>query len=471
MTSDRPTFAGWVSRAALGAGLLLGAGCATLEDEYPVRFTGDPVQDARPRDKVLVEYREALAALRTGKYPEAKLYLDDAIRRIGGLLSGPDDAAAKARGLFAAEGTKTYIGEPYERAMAYYYRGLLYWRDGEVDNARACFRSAQLADSEAEGAEHRADFVLLDYLDGLASAKLGGDGAGALARAAAHSQRELPPYDVRANVIFFTEFGSGPRKYAGGDFGEQLRIRTTDSKVRSAKLTVAAQEVRFLPWDDLNFQATTRGGRVMDHVLGRKAVFKGGADAVGDVALVGAVIAAQNIYKPVEKKPEPKAEKKPETRAETKPEPVQDRKAEPPAPSRRLGRIEAIEAERRAAAEQEKQQAAEAKKRKPDETKAAKPEYEKDEDAANLALALGAIGIFAKAISVATTPEADTRTWDTLPQFLSTGTAALPAGEHEAILEFFDAGERRIDALTRKLTVTVAEPNRDTVVFLSEHPR
>lgn len=454
MTPDRPTFAGWVSRTALGAGLLLGAGCATLEDEYPVRFTGDPVQDARPRDKVLVEYREALAALRTGKYPEAKAYLDDAIRRIGGLLSGPDDAAAKARGLFAAEGTKTYIGEPYERAMAYYYRGLLYWRDGEVDNARACFRSAQLADSEAEGAEHRADFVLPDYLDGLASAKLGGDGAGARARAVAHSQRELPPYDVRANVIFFTEFGSGPRKYAGGDFGEQLRFRTTDSRVRSVRLTVAGQEVGFLPWDDLNFQATTRGGRVMDYVLGRKAVFKGGADAVGDVALVGAVIAAQNIYKPVEKKPAPKAEPKPETMAEAK-----------PSPSRRLSRREEIEAAR------EQQKVAEEKKKKAGETKAAKPELEKDEDAANLALALGAIGIFSKAIAMATTPEADTRTWDNLPQFLSTGTAALPAGEHEAILEFFDAGERRIDALTRKLTVTVAEPNRDTVVFLSEHPR
>ena len=93
-----------------------------MEDEAPLRFTGNPVEDARPRDKVLVEYREALAALRAGKNAEAKAYLDDAIRRIGGLLSGPDDAAAKARGLFSAEGTKNFIGEPYERAMAYYYR-------------------------------------------------------------------------------------------------------------------------------------------------------------------------------------------------------------------------------------------------------------------------------------------------------------------------------------------------------------
>jgi hypothetical protein len=45
-------------------------------------------------------------------------------------------------------------------------------------------------------------------------------------------------------------------------------------------------------YDDLGFQATTRGGRVMDHILGRKAVFKAATDAAADVALAGSVIAA-----------------------------------------------------------------------------------------------------------------------------------------------------------------------------------
>jgi hypothetical protein len=45
-------------------------------------------------------------------------------------------------------------------------------------------------------------------------------------------------------------------------------------------------------YDDLGYQATTRGGRVMDHILGNKAVFKAGADVAGDVALTGAVIAS-----------------------------------------------------------------------------------------------------------------------------------------------------------------------------------
>jgi hypothetical protein len=44
-------------------------------------------------------------------------------------------------------------------------------------------------------------------------------------------------------------------------------------------------------YDDLGYQATTRGGRVMDHILGNKAVFKASADVAGDVALMGAAIA------------------------------------------------------------------------------------------------------------------------------------------------------------------------------------
>ena len=44
-------------------------------------------------------------------------------------------------------------------------------------------------------------------------------------------------------------------------------------------------------YDDLGFQATTRGGRVMDYILGNKAAFKATADAAGDIALAGSAIA------------------------------------------------------------------------------------------------------------------------------------------------------------------------------------
>lgn len=277
------------------------AGCATVPRSQIVH-TGDPVVDgnaelsaAPPQDRVMWNYRIAAAALRAGNFEEAKARLDDAILSIGGIINNSADAA-RARRLFSGEKSKVFIGEPYERVMAYYYRGLLYWMDGQPDNARACFRSAQFIDSDAETAEYRSDYVLLDYLDGLASVKLSADGSDSLKRARANAKdKSLPDYDRQANVLIFAEFGAGPRKYAGGEYGEQLRFMVSDSLAHSAALTVNGQTIPLPAYDDLNYQATTRGGRVMDHILGNKAVFKRTTDSVGDVALIGGVIAADNI--------------------------------------------------------------------------------------------------------------------------------------------------------------------------------
>jgi hypothetical protein len=281
--------------------LALLAGCATAP-RTSILYTGDPVIDgnaeraaARPQDRVMWDYRIAAAALRSGNFEEAKARLDDAILNMGGIINNSADAA-RARGLFSGENAKVFIGEPYERVMAYYYRGLLYWRDGQPDNARACFRTGQFIDSDAENPGDRGDYVLLDYLDGLASAQLSADGADALKRARANAQGQpLPDYDPEANVLVFAEYGAGPRKYAGGEYGEQLRFMVADSPAHSAALSVAGQTVALPAYDDLNYQATTRGGRVMDHILGNKAVFKRNTDAIGDVALLGGVVAADNI--------------------------------------------------------------------------------------------------------------------------------------------------------------------------------
>jgi hypothetical protein len=247
------------------------------------------------RDRVLFDYRLGVSALRAGNFDEAKTKFDDAIARIGGIITN-DAEAKRARGMFGAERNKTFIGEPYERVMAYYYRGILYWRDGEPDNARACFRSGQVIDSDPEHENYDADYVLLDYLDGLASAKLQADGSDALARAQAHAGEKiaLPPYNPAAKVLVFAEFGYGPRKYAAGEYGEFLKFHVEDSPTRSARLVLEnGHKIVPLPvYDDLGYQAVTRGGRVMDHILGNKAYFKAGADTAGNVALAGAVIAA-----------------------------------------------------------------------------------------------------------------------------------------------------------------------------------
>jgi tetratricopeptide (TPR) repeat protein len=280
---------------------LLFTACASAPSRPAIQYTGDAVVDgqaelavAPPKDKVLWNYRIAGAAMHLGRFDEARLQLDTALPLVGGVIANSADAK-KSRRLFSGESDKTFIGEPYERVMAYYYRAVLYWMEGQPDNARACYRSAQLVDSDAEENAFKSDYVLLDYLDAFASAKLGSDGSDTLARALKGTKSSLPAPDPSANVLIFAEYGRGPRKYSGGEYGEQLRFLVNDSPAQGAQLLVDGRTIPLPAYDDLNFQATTRGGRVMDHILGGKAVFKGATDTIGDLSLLGAAIAANNI--------------------------------------------------------------------------------------------------------------------------------------------------------------------------------
>ena len=375
-------------QAALLACLVGLTGCATAPKPLPL--TGDIFHDAPlaieqgpPRDRLLWQYRLALAEMRRGQLDAAKPLLDDALLTLGGLY-GKDAEARKSRRLFQQESRKTFIGEPYERAMAYFYRGIIYWRDGEIDNARACFRSAEFEDSDAENGEYKCDYTLFDYLDGFATTKLGGDGSDALKRSEENARGAKPPaYDTGVNTLLFLDFGPGPTKYAGGEYGEQLRFHTPSSPVKSAQVELG-KEIANIKWaDDLIFQATTRGGRVMDYVLANKAVFKSTTSTVGDAAIItGAILAADH----------------------------------------------------------------------------------KHEEAG---LALVAAGLLTKIVSSATTPEADTRCWEALPQFLALGRFKLEPGEHTATVSFLNADGKIESKFTKQVTFTVPA-SRDAVVYISD---
>ena len=382
-----------VSLATLAAAFL--TGCATTPKTNVV-LTGDIMVDGPrmiaegpPRDKVLWQYRTSAAAMRQGKFDVAKPLLDDALVGLG-IRMGNDAEARKSRSYFSKEARKTFIGEPYERSMAYFYRGVIYWRDGEPDNARACFRSAQFEDSDAENKEYAGDWVLADYLDGFASRKLGGDGSDAFQRAKKNSKNiNLPNYDPKANVLFIMEFGPGPLKYATGEYAEQLRFKKHSSSLVAARIKSGDMNLSVAPCDDVNFQATTRGGRVMDHVLANKAVFKSVTDTFGNAAIIsGAILAGSGSGK---------------------------------------------------------------------------------KNASNeVGLGLLLAGLASKAISASTTPEADIRTWDNLPQFISFASLSLPPGEHTVTVEFLEAGDKVVANLTKQITVNVADATRDTVVFVSD---
>jgi len=373
--------------------LLLFTGCATTP-KHTVPMTGDIMVDGPnmiangpARDKVLWQYRTAAAAMRRGDFAAAKPLLDDALLTLGGIY-GKDAEARKARGYFNKEARKTFIGEPYERSMAFFYRGVIYWMDGEPDNARACFRSAEFEDSDAEDKKYAGDWVLFDYLDGLATTMLGGDGSDAFKRAQANSKGiTLPAYDPKANVLFIMEFGPGPLKYRSGQYGEELRFTTPPSPVLSASLQVNSLNIPVAPTDDVAFQATTRGGRVMDHILGNKAVFKKTTDTVGDVALIGglATAAASN-----------------------------------------------------------------------------------NRTTQNVGLGIALAGLISKVVSASTTPEADVRAWENLPQFLSFAAITLPTGQHSATIQFLGGDGKPVVNLTKTVIINVTTTDRDKVVFVSD---
>jgi hypothetical protein len=374
MTPTRPMRATNAWKGLAGAVLIAAAGCSSLSPEEQAR-----------RDKTLHEYRSAADAMRRADFQSAKTALDDAVTTLGGLTAG-DKTAREARSYFREESRKNFRGEPYERVMAYYYRGILYWMDGEPDNARACFRSAAIQDADPEQHNYDSDYVLLDYLDALATVKTGGDGSDAFGRALKNARGLKPPApDPKANVLFFVEMGKGPGKYASGEHGERLMFSAGSSSATSASIAIDGSSGPIAPaYDDLTFQATTRGGRIMDHILAGKAVFKDTTDVIGNAAIIGG--AGTMLL----------------SRGDT---------------GREVG--------------------------------------------AGLLVA----GIISKVVSAATTPEADTRAWDNLPNYL--GFAALTAapGHHDAVVEFKTPSGAV--TLRRNIGFDVVK-GRDTVIFLSD---
>ena len=82
-------------------------------------------------------------------------------------------------------------------------------------------------------------------------------------------------------------------------------------------------------------------------------------------------------------------------------------------------------------------------------------------------LGLLAFGLAAKIVSAATTPSADIRCWDNLPENLTFASLALQPGRHSATIDFLDAQGNPIPSLKKIATIDVVH-GRDTVVFVSD---
>jgi hypothetical protein len=77
-------------------------------------------------------------------------------------------------------------------------------------------------------------------------------------------------------------------------------------------------------------------------------------------------------------------------------------------------------------------------------------------------------GLTSKIFSAATTPAADTRTWDNLPLYLSFAAIKLSPGQHSATIEFLDQANHVIAPLTKTITFEVVSGGPDKIIFVSD---
>ncbi len=142
------------------------------------------------------------------------------------------------------EGVKVWKGQPFERAMAHYYLGLIFLIKGEYENARAAFANSlfklrKYANPNAKlppGQQYArvdSNFVLGYFGLGVCYMKLGHP---KLAAANFERAEQLDPYiapvvkkmyEPGINGLIFVDFGQGPRRRHAGWYGEQTVFTPT----------------------------------------------------------------------------------------------------------------------------------------------------------------------------------------------------------------------------------------------------
>ena len=214
----------------------------------------------------------------------SRYLFNEAARKVE-TIYGDSAQAKKARKAFSHEAEKLFIGESHERAMIFYYLGLLDLIKGDYQNARASFRASLLQDSIAGSKKYQQDFSSALWLQGWASRCVGSRQAGSLFRQSYAITKTQAPR-AETNLLVVAEIGRGPFKLAQGQYGQKLAYGTTQRTSIETQFQPTAYDLYLA--DDLYFQATTRGNRTFDDYLANKAESKRAAKDVAEGAFIAA---------------------------------------------------------------------------------------------------------------------------------------------------------------------------------------
>ncbi len=269
----------------LSCAVLFFNGCATSQKPTltAVEIAKLTYENAPRNEKVRVAVEVGCQLISQGYADEAQSYLLKATDIIEAVYT-EDKCSEKAASLWHGESEKIFRGEPYERSLTYLYLGLTFLAQSDFENARNCFRSSSLQDAFAADDQHDSDFYAAQYLEAYCEYSLGNQASchELLVKVQQH-QPALGMIKDDHDFMLMCQTGYAPLKTAEGDYGERLTFGETTDDVWAIEMTVGGE--RFYVYDTANtfYQAVTRGGRFVDHVLKRKAKYKKTAKVSADV--------------------------------------------------------------------------------------------------------------------------------------------------------------------------------------------
>ncbi len=190
--------------------------------------------------------------------------------------------------IVGSESSKTYKGDPYEKAMNAFYLSYCYLQKGEPDNARAALKRGILMDGEVADEKFQADNALLFWMAGRMSRLFGASGAEDYFKEAQTANTFSIEHDARGdvnnailaspekgNLVLLLPIGLGPKKFADGREKELARFSPQSHPAVRAQATLDGESLgRSWILNDVDYQASTLGGTAMEGIRKGKAVFK-----------------------------------------------------------------------------------------------------------------------------------------------------------------------------------------------------
>ncbi|MBI3825969.1 MAG: hypothetical protein HY294_08235 [Candidatus Rokubacteria bacterium] len=298
----------------LGVGLL--AGCAQPV-RYPInafyqydyddavkgyRATVVQARQKDMRNVVLADVHLAAASFAAGDYYDTLESLHRAQKIMEDVEYGKDEGQVA---MVASHTLRVFKGEPYERALAFTYMGLIYYRRGDWENARAAFNLALLADrgSKGDNEEYRDDFGLAHYMIGRTYLKLNeADNArisfDKVAKYEKNPALAAPERLKGTNATFIIELGCGPYKLPDPVVGSVDTIHQCRYPDRSAEILLDGQSLgRSARLVDMNYQAKTSGTSTRDTVQAVKGAAVAVMKQIPFVGILGSVAEMAGVNK------------------------------------------------------------------------------------------------------------------------------------------------------------------------------